>query len=42
LEVGPGSDTEELTRWEAWALAISCLAAAPLAAAAMAGLLLSR
>jgi hypothetical protein len=41
-EVGPGSDTEELTRWEAWALAISCLAAAPLAAAAMAGLLLSR
>lgn len=30
----------EIIRWEAWALAISCLAAAPLAAAAMAGLVL--
>lgn len=37
-DIVSGPDAEEITRWEAWALAISCLAAAPLAAAAMAGL----
>jgi hypothetical protein len=33
------ASNDEVVRWAAWALAISCITAAPLAAAAMAGLL---